>query len=105
MLESQFDYTVANAGIGRLVLRSCTNSTPIIKPLPLTSPMLGWRAPISLKQRSMSSPCSAAFCRPPFSSTSSVASAATHAIGLPPYVLPWALTGHVLTLLRANNAA
>ena len=89
---------------GTLVLRSLTNSTPIIRPMPRTSPMEGWRAMISCKASCVYWPTTAAFSRYSFSIKSMVARAAAQESGLPPKVLPCAPRGQSITDLRATQA-
>ena len=69
---------------GSFDLRSLTKSTPIIRPLPRTSPMLGWRAWISSSASIVYWPTSAAFARYSSWINSMVASAAAQASGFPP---------------------
>ena len=93
-----------NSSSGVLDLRSFTNSTPIISPIPRTSPMDGWRTMISLRASSVYCPTSAAFSMYSFSIKSMVASAAAHAIGLPPKVFPCAPFGQSTIDFRAIMA-
>jgi hypothetical protein len=83
---------------------SFTNSTPIINPLPRTSPIAGCRICISRRRASICSPSVAAFSMYPPCNSRIVVCEATQANGLPPYVLLCAPGGQVINCLRPTIA-
>ena len=86
--------TARDVGAGSFVAGSRTSSIASIAPRPRTSPISGQRScQASIRVRIVSPTADARSTRPSSSKTSSTASAAAWATGLPTYVPPMAESG------------
>ena len=85
------------SGAGSRVARSFTNSTPIMRPRPRTSPIAAYFSCRRCTPASSRSPRRGTFGSRSRSTTSRVASAAAQHTGFPPNVLPCAPGDHFMT--------